>query len=269
MKKITALLLLGVSLIVPSSYVLASPSKAVATDEAPFRLQIMHPRPLQQNRPNLITFRLSLVDTGAPVTLSMLKEVHTRKFHLLAIDPTLKDYHHIHPIPSKQPGEYTFSFIPHAQLGYRLWADITPIAQDQQHYVITDLDLKKPTVPLDRRLFQSSTVSGLHFVLTFNKVPKVNQPVMGEISILKDGKVLKTLEPVMGAYAHIAAFHEDFRTLMHIHPMGQAPTSAKAQGEGQLMFHMQPLKPGFVKLFVQIKVKGQDIFAPFAFEVMS
>ena len=56
---------------------------------------------------------------------------------------------------------------------------------------------------------------------------------------------------------------DDFRTVTHVHPMGKEPTNAGDRGGPELMFHLEPSKPGFVKLFAQVKVGGKEIFVPF------
>ncbi len=49
---------------------------------------------------------------GEPVSPSDLIETHTKKIHLLMVDSSLTDYHHEHPVPTRNPGEYSFSFTP-------------------------------------------------------------------------------------------------------------------------------------------------------------
>ena len=41
---------------------------------------------------------------GEPITPDQLREVHTRKIHLLIIDGSLTDYHHEHPDSISHPG---------------------------------------------------------------------------------------------------------------------------------------------------------------------
>jgi Heavy metal binding domain len=49
---------------------------------------------------------------GEPVSPSDLIETRTKKIHLLMVDSSLTDYHHEHPVPTRNPGEYSFSFTP-------------------------------------------------------------------------------------------------------------------------------------------------------------
>ena len=49
---------------------------------------------------------------GDPVSPADLIETHTKKIHLFIVDSSLTDYHHEHPVATRNPGEYSFSFTP-------------------------------------------------------------------------------------------------------------------------------------------------------------
>ena len=66
----------------------------------------------------------------------------------------------------------------------------------------------------------------------------------------------------MGAFAHIVAFYDDFATVAHVHPMGEEPKSEDQRGGPELSFHLEPEKAGFLKIYVQVKRGGKDIFIP-------
>ena len=50
--------------------------------------------------------------SGKPVAPEDLLVTHTRRLHLLLIDPSLTDYQHVHPGPTRTPGEWAFAFTP-------------------------------------------------------------------------------------------------------------------------------------------------------------
>ena len=50
--------------------------------------------------------------SGKPVGPTDLLVAHTRKLHLLIVDPWLDDYQHVHPEPGARPGDWTFAFTP-------------------------------------------------------------------------------------------------------------------------------------------------------------
>jgi hypothetical protein len=208
-----------------------------------------------------------LTRNGKPLEVDSLKLVHTQKFHLLVVDPTLTDYQHIHPQPTATPGSYLFSFTPKLSGGYRAWADITPVG-DTQHYVHADLGEVKPAV-INKIESRRAEVGGYIFTLTFDGPINAGGAVMATIFITDNkGQNVGTLEPVMGAFAHLVGFYDDYQTVLHAHPMGEEPKNDDARGGPKLMFHLMPEKSGFVKLFAQVKIGGKEIYAPFGITVL-
>lgn len=206
---------------------------------------------------------------GSPMLLSDLKEAHTEKIHLLINDTSLSDYHHEHPVASTTPGEYTFNFTPSKPGPYRVWADLVPIVTDAQEYAIADIAAPTKGGPItNRNTSTTSEVDGLKYAVTFESPLKSGKAVLGKLTITKpDGSPFNELEPVMGAYSHIVGFSEDFQTIAHIHPMGAEPTKPTDRGAGELEFHLMPAKPGLMRLYSQIRVNGEDKFAPFTLEI--
>ncbi len=215
-----------------------------------------------------VTLKITNTEDGKPLTLDDLKEAHTKKLHLLIVDPSLTDYHHIHPIAGKNAGEFVFDFTPNKNDSYRVWADVIPVATGKQEYVMTDMgSAAKDKAIISKATSMTSKVDGYNFTLALDSEPKAGSAVMGKITVTKDGKPFTQLEPVMGAFAHVVGFTEDYNSVMHIHPMGKEPTSDTQRGGPKLEFHIEPKKAGFVKMFAQVKIDGKDIFAPFAIMV--
>ena len=207
---------------------------------------------------------------GTPLGAADLAEAHTKKVHVLVIDESLTDYTHEHPTPTGRPGEFAFSFTPRKPGSYRLWADLVPVATNAQEYVISDLAVPTKGLPItDRKLSLVSKVDGLTFTIAFDSpVLKAGEAALGRLTITDaNGKRFDQLEPIMGAYAHIVGFTEDRKGIAHIHPMGAEPTKPSDRGAGELDFHLEPEKPGLMRLFAQVQIGGVDKFAPFTLTV--
>ena len=84
------------------------------------------------------------------------------------------------------------------------------------------------------------------------------------MALSKDGQPVNFLEPVMGAFAHMVGFYEDYETIAHIHPMGAEPTKDTERGGPTLRFHIEPEQAGYLKLFAQVQIDGKQVFAPFS-----
>ncbi len=213
---------------------------------------------------------LTLKDkAGKPVTPADLVEAHTEKLHLLIIDRSLLDYHHEHPRPTSVPGEFVFEFTPRKPGPYRLWADVLPGATNRQEYVRTDLSVAgSPGAVTAREVTMKTTIEGLEYSLTFDKPPQVGVASTGVLTIkTAEGQVFAALEPIMGTFAHLVGFTEDNESIAHIHPMGPEPTQPTDRGQGELKFHLQPDKPGLLRLFAQVQIGGESKFAPFTLQV--
>jgi hypothetical protein len=224
--------------------------------------------PLEAGKTTQVTVKLNAVADDKPLTLDDLKEAHTKKLHLLIVDPTLTDYHHIHPVAGKNAGEYVFDFTPLKNDSYRVWADVIPVSTGKQEYVQADMGtLAKEKASIDKATSMTATVGGYTFSLTLDGEPKAGSPVMGNVVVTKGGQPFTGLEPVMGAFAHVVGFTEDYNSVLHVHPMGKEPTSDAERGGPKLEFHIEPEKTGFVKLFAQVRIDGKDIFAPFGITV--
>ncbi|MFN9000749.1 MAG: hypothetical protein ACK5VW_01630, partial [Holosporales bacterium] len=91
-----------------------------------------------------------------------------------------------------------------------------------------------------------------------------NKPTLLKIELTdQTGQPLHDLEPLMGAFAHLVGFYEDFQTLAHVHPMGDEPQTSEARGTSPLTFMLEPEVSGDLHLFLQIKRQGQEITFPF------
>jgi hypothetical protein len=229
--------------------------------------------PLKVGQPARATIQLRRKKDGRPVTPDDLLVVHTERIHLLIVDETLTDYHHEHPAPVEPAGTYNFSFTPRKPGKYRVFADIVPRESNVQEYAVCDLPATVETGgPLDKQ--GSSTASGagrLRFQLTWHTggLPiRAKQPVNATITVSdENGKLFTQLEPVMGTYSHLVAFHEDHQTVLHIHPVGAEPQKPEDRGGPKFSVRFWAPKPGFYRLYVQVQMDGRQWFAPFALNV--
>lgn len=209
------------------------------------------------------TLHLQLLKDNKPLTANDLKIVHTKKIHLMAIDPTLTDYHHIHPVADSKNKDFVFNFTPKKNGTYRIWVDITPSATEKQVFLKTDIGHSSQKSLFNHEVKLNAHIGSYQFDLKLNGEVQAGKPVMATITVTKDGKPFNQLEPVMDAFAHVVGFSADYTSILHIHPTGKEPANDAERGGSQLMFHLEPQNAGFVKLFAQFRINGKDIYAPF------
>ena len=207
---------------------------------------------------------------GKPVTFEQLELAHTKKIHLLIIDEGLTDYHHEHPVPTKNAGEYAFTFKPAKGGRYTVFADLLPTATRKQEYAKTEVAVAGTAAALDRSAGRVATVDGYKFVLSIDgdAILRVGEATLAKVKVTKpDGQPASNLEPVMGAFAHGVGFPADRSGVVHVHPMGKEPEQPSERGGPDLSFHVVPEHAGYMKFYVQVQIEGRDRFAGFGFNV--
>jgi hypothetical protein len=207
-----------------------------------------------------------------PIQVFELREVHTKKIHLLIIDESLTDYHHEHPVPGDKPGEYRFTFTPRKPGPYRAWADVQPLLTGVQEYAMTDMPAPDgaPGGALEKTFARRGELEGLRYELTLGSEPiRAGEPAEAHVRILgAKGKPFAALEPLMGAFAHLVGFHEDHKTILHMHPIESRRLEPDDRGGPDLTFRIYTDTPGYYRLFLQVQIGGVSKFVPFGVEVV-
>ncbi len=252
------------------SRVLPSNSGFPLPGQQTVRASVSTAGPLAVGQPVAALLQLQRTN-GDPLLPADLIETHTKKIHLLIVDSSLTDYHHEHPVPTRNPGEYSFGFTPGKPGGYRVWADVRPYPLGLQEYATTDIPATTEAEPLTKRTVNlKSTVDGLNYELILApKTIQVGRPALARLRITTaDGKGFTRLEPLMATFAHLVGFNEDYKTVMHMHPKGALVLDPTARGGPELEFQIYALRPGFVRLFAQVQIDGRSRFAPFGLQVV-
>lgn len=236
--------------------------------EATIVSSVSSAQPLEVGKTSEMILSLKTKD-GKPVPLSELEVVHMEPIHLLIVDPSLSDYHHIHPKPAAEPGTYAFSFTPKKGGTYNVYSDLHPKPNIIQEYSFATIEVAggEPgqAEKADNREF---TADGYTFKLAFDDPNLVQGTATGAtVLVAKDGQPFDKLEPLMGAFAHMVGFSQDRENVAHIHPLGKEPETTEERGGPELKFHVGLPHPGYHVLYVQVQINGKDVFAPFGVDV--
>jgi len=208
--------------------------------------------------------------SGKPLTPDDLLVTHTRRLHLLVIDPTLQDYQHVHPEWDTAIQGWRFTFLPRYAGLYRLFADFTPVATGRGLYASADLTVTRGAEPLPSPPAPAWTheADGYLFELHPAGLPiRTGRPVELAFTITRAGGGVVPLEPVMGAYAHLVAFDEARSGFAHLHPVQTDLAQRPDQVRPTLSFKVTIPQPGRYVIWSQVKIGGRERFAPFWFEV--
>jgi hypothetical protein len=210
-----------------------------------------------------------LTSGGMPIAPHELAVTHTKKMHVMLIDPSLQDYHHVHPKADGLNGQYTFEFTPNRSGSYQIFTEIVPLRTRRQ--IIATGTIEVAGTP-DAMVFERQTesvVDGLRFSL--GNVPKemrtgVDYRFDLNVAAADGGAVV--LEEVMGAGGHMVAFDQARKGFAHMHPMDSVPLGDSAVGnEADLTFLFNVPNSGWYRVFAQVQVDGREVFGHFDIEV--
>ncbi len=221
-----------------------------------------------------VTLRMTTAN-NKPIAPEDLVVMHTRKLHLLIADPSLTDYQHLHPEPTRVPGEWSFTFTPKLGGIYRIFADFTPAATNRSLYANVDLVVAGEQLStLELAAAMRPSWIGQRDAYRLELAPATRQIRAGQATDLKfsvtnTGGGAVGLEPVMDAYAHLVAFDTERSGFAHLHPMdadlGVVPDSIKPT----LSFKITIPAAGRYVIWAQLKINGREQFVPFWFDVVT
>ena len=222
-------------------------------------------------RDEAVGFTLTLrTASGKPIGPADLLVAHTRKLHLLVVDPTLSDYQHIHPEPGRRDGEWNFSLTPGRAGLYRVFADFTPGATQRGLYASADFTVPGAVATVITNASTLYQERGYNFSLVVPPVLRAGQPTVLRFRIENQGAVKEPvpLEPVMGALAHLVAFDESRSGFAHLHPVENDPAKPPDSVRPELSFRLTIPVSGRYVIWAQVKIGKNEVFAPYWVDVL-
>ena len=207
---------------------------------------------------------------GSPLTSNDIALSHTKKIHLLAVDQSLNDYHHIHPVADDlYDGVWHFSLTPELSGQYSVFLDFIPLKSPRRVLLTTSFEAKgKQSIIADRKENLEFTYDNIDFEILTDPVESTDEQKMITLRATdKNGRDI-TFHPVMGAFAHMVAFDNDLNGFAHLHPITDSiPNSENLTHCGPLTFVFTAPKEGIYRLWAQVKTSStQEVFIPFDLE---
>lgn len=203
---------------------------------------------------------------GKPVGPADLLVTHTRRLHLLIVDPARADYQHVHPEPGRTPGEWTFAFTPRGGGVYRIFGDFTPAATARGLYAAADLPVAGGALAPVAAAGEAAR-EGRRYRLAAGEAPRAGRPIEFRFSATQAEGGPVRLEPVMDALAHLVAFDAGRTGFAHLHPVDPVPSAPAGGVPSSLSFKLTVPEPGAYVIWAQVKVEGREEFVPFSCEV--
>lgn len=239
----------------------------VTAVQSPVTMTMATDVPPAVGRPMHVTLHLRTT-SGKPVGPNDLLVTHTKLLHLMVVDPSLRDYQHVHPVPGPTPGEWDLDLTPHRAGLYRLFADFTPAATASALYATASFTVPgTPDVPpaADNLMCRED---GFGYVLTPQEPFRAGDVVDLTLTVESAGAHRPVrLDPVMGAFAHLVAFDQSRTGFAHIHPLETDLNQRLDPYRPQLTFKVLIPHAGRYVIWSEINSGGRLRFAPFWFEV--
>ncbi|MEO6993260.1 MAG: hypothetical protein ABI273_06505 [Lacunisphaera sp.] len=230
-------------------------------------LQADRPPTLNQMTNFILTMKTA---SGKPIAPEDLLVSHTRKLHLMVVDPTLSDYQHIHPEPGKHPGEWTFAMAPERPGLYRVFADFTPAATARSLYASVDFSVPGIVAIVARSPNTTWQTAGFNFELVVPPEIHAGKQVDMRLRIESQGTIKKRvpLGTVMGAFAHLVAFDEARSGFAHLHPQEVDLSKPPDAFHPELTFKITIPQAGRYVIWGQVNIDGAIISVPFWLDVL-
>ena len=191
---------------------------------------------------------------GKPVTGFAVDQ--TKKLHFYAIRSDLTGFQHVHPTMAAD-GTWTAPLAALTAGTWRLFATFTP-ASGSGSGKGTDFVLSRTVTvagtSTDTALPQAATGTTVDgYTVTLSGELMADMAHALTVTITKGGKPVTDLQPYLGTYAHLTAFHQTDSAFAHLHP-----TTAVTGDHGgpALSFHAELTKAGNWRLFLQFQTAG-------------
>lgn len=259
-----------------SLFLFASPLLAASDDSSDTKpttsLEVLWDGKFIAGQPISGTIIIRDIKSGDVFSNDSLVLNNRRKIHLLVVDPTLKDFHHIHPVAAATPFAFNFTFTPKFSSSYRIWADIAPITTNKQELISGWIGDKESSF-VERRVSDKTSMNGYNFVLSFDKTPKNGQTSIANVRITDyDNKPAQwSAEPYRqhstAEITNIIGFYDDNAHVIKASQIINIEDTIKNVDGPDVKFKIEPKQSGFIKMFMQITLGGKEMFVPFAFYV--
>ncbi|MFJ4977350.1 hypothetical protein ACIP6X_18705 [Streptomyces coeruleorubidus] len=203
--------------------------------------------------------RCAVVQDGTGRKVTAYQREHGKDLHLIVASRDLAVYRHLHPTRAADGTWSTPVNLPEAG-GYRVFADFRPKGGEALT-LGADLAASGPYEP--RELPGHNTMAKvdgydvkLRGALTPGKAGELT------LTVAKDGKPVRDLQPYLGAYGHLVALRSGDLAYLHVHPNGE-PGDGRTKPGPEVSFTATAPSAGAYRLFLDFQHEGKVRTAAF------
>lgn len=229
--------------------------------------------PIIPGTPVKMKFRVFNAASGEPV--DVFTRNYTKLLHLIVVDSSLTSFQHLHPEFKDGWFELPITFPKEGR--YNLYLDFVPLGSIEQQIAMSvktagfseaeDARSSEDLAPKEDKGYSVS--------IQFEKPLKASELSVGaqkiDFEISKNGEVINTLRPYLGAFGHLVMINTSTYEYYHVHPIQKKELTDDAIGGPKVEFMpmamFQPIKPGTYRLFGQFNPDNNLIVTPFTVKV--
>lgn len=203
--------------------------------------------------------RFSVVQDGTGRKVTAYQREHDKELHLILASRDLTVYRHLHPARAADGTWCTPVNLPKAG-GYRVFADFKPKGGEA---LTLGADLAASGTYEPAELPEHNTtarIDGYEVKLDGDLTPGKASELT--LTVAKDGKPVRDLQPYLGAYGHLVALRSGDLAYLHVHPNGE-PGDGKTQPGPEVSFTATAPSAGAYRLFLDFQHKGEVRTAAF------
>ncbi|KDN76090.1 hypothetical protein DF19_21410 [Streptomyces olindensis] len=207
--------------------------------------------------------RFAVVQDGTGRKVTAYQREHGKDLHLILASRDLTVYRHLHPTRAADGTWSTPVNLPEAG-GYRVFADFKPRGGEaltlgadlaaSGRYEPGELPERNTTAKVDGYEVK------LRGALTPGKAVELT------LTVAKDGKPVRNLQPYLGAYGHLVALRSGDLAYLHVHPNGE-PGDGKTKPGPDVSFTATAPSAGAYRLFLDFQHEGKVRTAAFTVQV--
>ncbi|MDT9693200.1 hypothetical protein Q5762_33735 [Streptomyces sp. P9(2023)] len=189
--------------------------------------------------------KFSVKDAGGKKVTAYTTE-HGKELHFIVASRDLTVYRHLHPVRAADGTWTTPVDLPDAG-GYKAFADFKPAGKNAKG-VTLGADLSVPGAYAPRPLPAAARTATVEDGYEVRLGGTLTPGRAGELklTVSKDGKPVRDLEPYLGAYGHLVALRDGDLAYLHVHPNEGGPgpdvsftATAPSAGSYRLFFDFQ------------------------------
>ena len=176
--------------------------------------------PLVVGQPCRFEMNIKQAD-GSPLSADDVALSHTRKIHLLAVDPSLDDYQHLHPEADPLfKGIWRFTLTPRKAGKYKVYLDFIPIRSPRRVLLAASFEVAGQADDFEsNHISNLVTEKGRTFRFQITEPEEDGEDTLFTFTAVDENGDDLALKPVMGAFAHVVAFEPSLDGFAHLHPL--------------------------------------------------